>query len=151
MTRYAVVPATIEHAQELAANMRQADIEEVALLGRTPLQALTEGMDGAMVGTVNGRPLAMFGTIPYLTVLSEIGCIWLLGSKDVPKHRMAFLRFSREYVALMREQFDVLCNFADERNALAVRWLKWLGFEFPPLHHPLDRRLVYFEWRRNRV
>ena len=33
-------------------------------------------------------------------------------------------------IATWREQFPFMFNYVDARHTDAIRWLKWLGFEF---------------------
>lgn len=131
MTDYQVVPATPAHAAELAANMREADVAEIwAGWRHTPAEALDRSMKGSrdtMAGLADGRVVCMFGVGSY-TILSDIACPWLLGSEELPQHARAFLRLNRVYARHIKDEYAILENYVDARNAVAIRWLRWLGF-----------------------
>jgi hypothetical protein len=54
---------------------------------------------------------------------------WALFTVLAADHRRQIARESRRWVGLMRQQFPLMANIVDGRNAAAVRWLAWLGFE----------------------
>lgn len=74
------------------------------------------------------RPVGMFG-VGDINVLARVGAPWLLGTEDLPRHAMIFLRNCPYWVGQLLEGYDTLRNSVDDRNKLAVRWLKWLGFK----------------------
>ena len=43
-----------------------------------------------------------------------------------------FARMSRPFLRLMKDRHLRLTNHVDVRNALAIRWLRWLGFTLDP-------------------
>lgn len=131
-----LVPATREHAQAIAANARDADRDELWASSRSePLDAMLRGLEGtprAWVGMYDGEPACMFGAWPF-SALGGIAAAWMIGSRVLEGHgaQRALLRVSKPVVAYMRDQYpELLYNFVDERNTSAIRWLRWLGFEF---------------------
>lgn len=131
-TRYEMVPATLDHAQELAWNMREADRQEVwAAAHYSPRQATffsLEASRDARVGLVDGRVVCMFGVGPA-AIVSTTGVPWLLTTDLVKKHAGPFLRRNKRVVEEMLAAYPFLRNHVDERNTMAIRWLRWLGFE----------------------
>ena len=150
--KYEVVPADISHAAFIALNMRRADVEEIwASNHRTPYEALIGGMDISAypaTGVVNGVPICMFG-VGASGPISLHGSPWLLGTPDVEKHARKFLRLNKSYIDLIKEDYDLLYNWVDERNDVSIRWLKWLGFDIKPATpYGLDQLpFHYFEMR----
>ncbi len=130
--KYEIVPATQEHVEELAAKMRQEDVDEVwAFAHMTPLEAVQVSFNNtkdAQVGLADGELVCMFGIV-RASPLSETGYPWLLGTPLVKKHARAFLRRTKEYMLEARKEFWLLVNYGDARNTEALRWLGWLGFE----------------------
>lgn len=133
MVKYETVKTTHEHVVELAQTMRQADIEEAwAGWHLTPLEALeymfkiTKDM---RTWLIDGEVGCIFGTVPPVA-LSSKGVPWMLTSEIFPHHFMHFCRGSVHYLEEMKEEFEFLENYVDARNKDAIRWLKWLGFEF---------------------
>lgn len=124
-------PATIEDARSLV--LRQADREEVeALTGRDPSGVVAESVAAshkAWAGLAGDRLVCLFGVAP-MSLAGVTGIPWLLGSDDVCRYSRAFLRRNRAYVHEMLVDFPVLRNVVDQRNAVSIRWLKWLGFRF---------------------
>jgi len=135
MTKYEIVPATKEHALQLAETMRREDVEEAwAGWHKTPLQALEASLEYTIhpwAALADGRVVCMYGAAQS-SVLSFRGFPWLLGSEELPVHFRAFLRGNVKYVSSLKKEFDILENYVDARNTQAIRWLKWLGFELEP-------------------
>ncbi len=137
MTEYAIVEGTLEHAEELAANMRQADLDEIWALGHSlPMDSLKAALAGAgpvFTGLADGRVMCMFG-VGHASLVSRVGIPWMLTSYEIEKHGKQFLVFSRRYIErCVKPDFDYLYNLVDERNTVAVEWLRWLGFK---IHDP---------------
>ncbi len=123
------------HARQLARTMREADKQEVwATRHYTPLEALEKSVahtpDPRTV-LANGKIVCMFG-VGRVTLLSTTGIPWMLGSDLVESHSIPFLRRSLDYRDAMLDIYTVLKNYVDERNVLAIRWLRWLGFTIEP-------------------
>lgn len=131
---YAIIPATREHIESMAARARKADVDELlAAAGKTPAQAMEDGLRislEAWVGTADGEPFCMFG-LASPALLAGSGVPWMVGTVDLDRHAKVFLRHCRPVVAHWAESFD-LWNYVDARNTRAVRWLRWLGFTIHP-------------------
>lgn len=124
-----IVRATEEHGRIVAANIRKADADELLALGfASPMHGVTESLRvslHALCGLHDGVPLAVFG---YAGDLIGMGCVpWLISTREVDRHPVAFARASRRIVGLMGE-LGHLENLVDARHTVCVRWLKWLGF-----------------------
>jgi len=126
-----IVPAEEWHIASIAARMRKADADEVhAASGSTPLEALTLSFKKSslvMTALVDGQPEVMWGA-GEINILNGIAAPWLLGTDAVERHYVRFLRASLEWRAKLLERYTILRNFVDDRNAVSIRWLKWLGF-----------------------
>lgn len=148
-----LVPAEYWHAEEIAANAREADIDELWAQARsTPARALRYGMKacpGATTGLLDGTPACMFGVTPY-SILRGWGTPWLVGSRALAplSAQKAFLRESEQVMGRWHEDYALLFNFVDVRNTPACRWLAWLGFTLlPPIPYGPDRRPFHpFVW-----
>ncbi len=153
MPRIEVVPALPAHLAPIAAAMRRADRREVWAAARaSPTEALTVSLAASKLawsGTVDGRPVCMFGAANP-AVPGQPGLPWLLGTDDIDRHALAFLRRNRPMVAAMLAGFGSLANCVDARNTASIRWLGWLGFTiesaipFGPFglpFHPFHKRL----------
>lgn len=154
--RIAIVPATEDHIEEIAARMRAADRQEVfAARGVSPHEALEFSLQKSAIARtalVDGKPEVMFG-VADLNVLSRVGAPWLLGTDAVEAEYRQFLRRSIDWRGQLLQRYDVLRNLVDERNAVSVRWLKWLGFRFLKAFPVGDDKLPFwlFEMRRGDV
>lgn len=132
---YEIVPATPSLALEVAADMRQADVDEAWAANRmTPDQAVLSSMEisgDPKVGLTNGQPVVIFG-VGVWSVLSLRGIPWLLGTDDLLLDARHYLRESRTYMLETRSKYKRLENYVDARNKEAVRWLRWLDFTMEP-------------------
>lgn len=126
-----IIPARASHIRTIARRMRQADRDEVfASSGRSPASALAFSLRKSSVAwtaLIDGRPEVMFG-VGDLNVLAGIGAPWLLGTDAVERHYVAFLRGSVDWRRQLLLRYSTLRNFVDDRNAVSIRWLRWLGF-----------------------
>jgi hypothetical protein len=155
VTRYEIVPATTQHAEELAITIRQADCEEViAQSGVHPSLALGMSLGNsvsAWAGLIDGEVACMMGVSESDPLTGEVGIPWMLGSDLIVKHQRAFLRRNHQLVETMQNMFPVLENFVDVRNAAAIGWLKWLGFDILPTVQHGPFKLPFHPFRRVRV
>lgn len=152
MTEYAIRDATVDDLEFFAANMRQADKDEaVAQTGMHPSMALGMAFgisDYCKVGTADGVPVCIFGVSDVGGLCESIGSPWLNGTDELPKHARAFARRNIPVVEAMNERYHRLINYVDARNKMAIRWLKWLGFDimepvnygpYQMMFHPFER------------
>jgi hypothetical protein len=134
-----IVPATLDHVYWIGPNMRQADVDEIAAsVGYGPVRGTLDSFERSAIawtGLVDEEPVCIFGVSP-VDILAGVGCPWLLGTEQVVRYAVTFLRLNKGYVARMLSMFPHLENFVDARNAHSIRWLKWLGFQFDPAPVP---------------
>lgn len=155
MSRVHVVPAEPFHVEQFADKLRQADRDEIwAARHVLPAQAISEGVRGgqAWAAHIDDEPAAIFGVRP-LSLLSGVGVPWMLGTPVIERCPMAFLRPCQDYVEQMQSGYRYLINWVDERNAMAHRWLEWLGFSLgEAMPFGIEQRLFrQFEWGRRDV
>lgn len=122
--------ATERHARKLAATMRQADAEELMALGfGSPLEGIEESIRASVAAwaAFHGKHLlAIFG---YSGDSIGMTVPWLLTSRNVDEHKIAFARASRMTVELMKAEVGRMENWVDARHSVCISWLQWLGFE----------------------
>lgn len=150
-----VVPARHCHIRPIARNMRRADRDEIAAMsGKSPGAALAYSLrKSSRAWTImapDGRPIGMFG-VGDVNILAGVGCPWLLGTDELPRHAIVFLRNCPYWLGQLFRGYDVLRNFVDERNTLSMRWLKWLGFKFLDQVEFRGQRFRMFEMRARDV
>ena len=129
-----VRPATAYDAGYLSSRLRLGDLEEIAAAsGRAPVDALTAGVraGGARVIVVEGELVGMFGCAPG-SLATGLGVPWLLGTDALSTRPGLLLRPARAVVAGWLREYPRLANFVDARHAVAIRWLRWLGFTVDP-------------------
>lgn len=136
MNKVRVSRATEAHAVELAANLRAADIQELAASsGASPLEAVTQSVavsPDAYVALDEHGVIAAWG-VGVGSLASSVGSPWLLATERMAgRYRRQLLALSRIHVARMRRQFSYLTNFVDARHAQSLRWLRWCGFVIHP-------------------
>ncbi|MEL6980576.1 MAG: hypothetical protein AAGM38_18175 [Pseudomonadota bacterium] len=148
-----VRPARIEDAVRLAADLRPADRLELAALGRTPLEALVEGVAQsreAFVIHAAAEPEALmgiFGVAPH-PVEPDVGAPWMLASPAIEAAARPFLRRCRPWVAHLGRDFLMLTNGVDARNSLHIAWLRWCGFSFLRRFEVGSERRPFLEFAR---
>ena len=146
-----VRPALLSDALAIAKNIRQADAMELSLYDFAPIDALKLGFYQSLqpltVLTSSGSPCAMFGVA--LTPRADIGSIWLLGTSELFKIRVPFLRQSAMWLEHISRPFSETGNWVDSRNKQHIRWLTWLGFTTSSTITVKDTPVHYFQRRKS--
>lgn len=151
MTHYEISLMTPESAQELIANLREADSEELKALGGT-VDQLEEGLrkvsHDTWVCRVDGEVACAFGVLPQ-TILGDTGLMWLLGTPVLFKNVKAFWGISKNVVLRAQSSYDTLTGTVWSRNVKSIRWLRRLGFTVPEIPYPVgpNKEIFYqFFW-----
>lgn len=145
-----VDPATQEDIDFVAEHARDDDrIEAYSQTGHEITYALnlTYAMSSvSWCGKVNGKPVVVFGVTPD-GVFGESANPWMIGTDEIIRYQVPFLRRCCYYVNIMQRDFPYLHNYVDERNTVAKRWLKWMGFEIGEVepHGPFGDAFRYFK------
>ena len=133
-----------DDACALIANMRPTDVLEwSAMMGFEPrceaMVDMARKSTNVRVFTLNGEVTAIYG-VQSKTILGTDGLPWLLGTNllDTKSGRRVLLRHSVEQAAVIFRGFSELWNFISVENRIAIRWLKFLGFE---AHHHIPQEL----------
>lgn len=120
--------------QVLALELCTEDQEEIrALSGVDPKEILRLSIECTpepWVVLLDGRIVAVYGVSQAQGY--DFGIPWFLSTGDHRLFATAFLKGSKEVIARFHEEHEVLSNVVDSRHTVAIRWLKWLGFEFLP-------------------
>ena len=132
-----IVPATVEHARDLAPRLRQQDKDEVWASGRhDPESALVSSVEVSEVcwtALLDDTPEIMWGAARY-PIEGNYGVVWLLSSEEMYRIPGRFLHESEVYVSKMHESFDTLFNYVHAANIKSQRWLLGLGFHKVSVH-----------------
>lgn len=128
-------------ALDLAKSLRRADADELLANGRCPSAGLLRCCDlSALLFAIQapgGRTISLFG---FAETAPEAACPWLLASDELTTtHRSWFIRHSHAIAASGDHRWRHFANRVDARNAVHVRWLRWVGFDVRPAepHGPL--------------
>jgi len=82
----------------------------------------------------SGKPVGMWGVVDQG---DGLGRIWLLATDELVTDKpnsIQFLRQAKPWLKAMLERYDVLFNYADARNEVHLKWLRWMGFTFIAKH-----------------
>lgn len=150
------VKPTVALVKSIAADMRQADAEEVwASNHHTPIESMMKGWELSDVSTIaiddNGEPLVMIGLVKR-DMLTGSGVVWMLGADRAMKHKKEFFRQTKPIINEMLTICPRLCNMVHSKNTNSILWLKWLGFTIdePIPHGPDDELFHRFHLERSR-
>lgn len=133
MTAIIFVPATLEHAREIAPRI-VAGPTFCALWrkrGMTSLEAAEEAIrlsPHAWAGYGDGQLGALIGIVPQ-SMTSDKAMPWMLPTELVKTHARSFLRTSKQFIAEARTLYPELYGFVDTDNDASIKWLEWLGFK----------------------
>ena len=130
----------------LSENLRKEDIQEIkAVVGNLPpLLSLLTGLKISSVPLVicnaDCKPVAMLGVVPN----GLIGFIWMVGTDDLKKISLSFLRNSKDVCDVLKGKHQILHNYVDKRNKLHINWLKWMGFSIiNEVNYGIENRKFY--------
>ena len=129
----------------LSENLREEDIQEIkAVTGLPPLLSLLCGLKMSSVPLVicnaDCKPVAMLGVVPN----GLIGFIWMVGTDDLKKISLSFLRNSKDVCDVLKGKHQILHNYVDKRNKLHINWLKWMGFSIiNEINYGIENRKFY--------
>lgn len=139
-------PANWDDLYYVVDHMREGDQDECRAGGYTPYDALSLSYENAIVAytllTPDHTPAAILG-VGDSAYGPSFGSVWMLGTDDIKKHRVNFLRACRASLDKLYDEAgkDCLYNYTYSENKLHHAWLKWLGFKFlrevniPPYGH----------------
>jgi len=147
--RLRIRPATENDTSTVASLLREEDRLEVqATSGRDPalvmLDGIRHGAECWLVSNAAGEPLCIWGVVDsFESVLDgRVGCIWMLTTTHVERHKKEFFRASKAMVASLLRDWDVLFNLIDCRYERAIEWGRRIGFEFgDPTRFGVEGRL----------
>lgn len=130
--------------------IRSADILEIehgcGIGIRDALEYGLEHSAKALIMLGDGKPLAALGDV----VSDGFGVPWLISTNHINEHARGFLRACKPLFEQMANRHEVLTNYVDERNTVAIRWLGWLGFKFgaPVAYGPRGLPFIQFIYER---
>lgn len=125
-----VVPASTRHIGWIANNIREEDLRECEAMGRSPKQAMRQGVltsTRSWTALVDGKPHAMFGVV-IDSALSRKATPWFLGTDEVYRHGREMLSWGPRFLAEMGDSRWHLSNLVSASNGRAIRLLKRWGF-----------------------
>lgn len=146
-------PAQPADCTRLARVLRPADRAELAAShpGQAPAELLEQFVRRsayAYVLTYHQCPAALFGLAPD-GWLGNCACVWLLTGYPVAQIPKTFFRTARRFVAAALLEYAQLYNFADERYAAALRFIRRLGGTFDGAFYQTPAaRFLRFTFRR---
>ncbi len=117
----------------IAANMRQADITELAAAHglsvdmRALLEESWRSASAAWTFTVHSEPVAMMGVSPVGE--GRVGAPWLLSSERVARlSPRQVLEYTKRYMPDVLRDYELLANYVHVDNEVSIGWLRHAGF-----------------------
>lgn len=154
MRNISIMQTTSKDIDLMQVRLRASDIQEIWAAGhRTPYEALTRAREisiSCFTAFYHENPCAMFG-FTFDTPEHSRGSIWLLGTDEILKARIEFLRTSKPWVNFFLAQCPELYNYVDARNKASIAWLKWLGADIKEAepYGPDQMPFHYFQFSRS--
>ena len=129
MASVRILPCTLKHLRELAANLRPGDCAELMAPGQ-PLRHILHDIwiktDAPRCGLVDNKVAACWGLTNSL--LSSEGEPWLFTTAAVEKVPIRFLKQARHELKMMLKYHHSLVSTVASDYTQAIRFLKLLGF-----------------------
>lgn len=136
---------TPDDIEFISKNARQADIDEVkAGSGRTIKEAIMLANDvwnDSVVWAVKNKPVCIMGVNEDN---EGNGIVWFIATDEFEKNRFYFARHCKKCAEALMSKYKLLYNYVHADHQKAIRWLKWLGFEFSePLTLGVNKETFY--------
>lgn len=135
MREYMVCPATLDHAMALMPHVRSQDRSEWVAGTGDPTRlrlaaAVTDPKGFARAVFVSGVdfPLLIWGASQPGEDPGE-GQAWLIATDEAVKHAISLHSLMASELPILDGTFQRVVAYADKRNTVHHRWLRWLGFE----------------------
>lgn len=134
--------ATIEDAEFVGANLREADRQEGMIsTGKDPVQVVVDSLKASaqsytVVNSRTGNPCAIFGATPDQNY-TNLGIAWMLCTPEVSRVSKAIIESAREWIEYLSQDYpNGLQALAWSGNHLHIRWCRRFGFiEAGRIHH----------------
>ena len=130
-----VRPITPEVIDELLPRLRPIDRLELDCMmpgdHRAGLIRMAERARRSRAAYIDGELIGIFG-ISAEGILSNTGCPWMLATTTIERHKRVLVDGSQVALGWLMQDFRRAWNVVSVENAAAIRWLRWLGFEFGP-------------------
>lgn len=140
----------------LAQHMRRADYDEIMAASGPLVRPLADELwlsaetsETAVVCYRPGTrtPIALYGVGTCPEHWPGVGFVWMHGTPALAREARAdFLRLGRVGLRQLRERYRLLVCFADSRNRLHTRWLRWMGFIPINVHFFHDKFVPFLEF-----
>jgi hypothetical protein len=127
---------TQDHADHIAEHLRDIDkIEAWAMHRLSPVMAVNGSIflsEYSYTVLADDEPILVFG-VQQESLLSDTGVVWLLATDGISKIKKSFVKQCQKVFLDLIQEYQMVYNYVYTENKIALRWLKWLGFE---IHEP---------------
>lgn len=136
MASVRILPCTLKHLRELAANLRPGDCAELMAPGqkvRHILHDIWVQSDEPRCALVDGKVAACWGVTTSL--LATEGEPWLFTTAAVEKVPIRFLKQAQHEIKLMLKTHHSLVSAVASDYTRAIRFFQLLGFSVSDFEH----------------
>jgi hypothetical protein len=121
-----------DDVEAVSSNLRESDLTEFQLIHGKDVDPQAVILEGASIGPSftllkDKDPIAVFGCVDIEE--THMGVIWLVGTPEIEKVSIEFLRVSKPVLEQMTAHCSQVFNFVWSGNTVHLRWLRWLGFD----------------------
>lgn len=111
--------------------LREADVLECLAGGISPELAVKRSVqqsNNAFAVYADEKLLCLWG-LRFEDRTKQEAWMWLLSTPAVEDYKVAFARASRRMLDILLSESPVIKVLVHTQHEVAVRWLKWLGFQ----------------------
>ena len=121
------------HVDRFMPDIGGPDLYELVLSNRRPPRDVVlecvNSSTHAFAGFIDGRLAVLWGAAP-VSLVGGVAAPWMVSTVHLELAPRLFLRHCREQVRVLSDVYPRLENHVHARHAVAIRWLRWLGFSF---------------------
>lgn len=122
------VPSDVESVLALTTRDDVRCLESTGDSAEALLRSEIYSTNTVMTGTINGRPVCMFGKQVVSLLYDEI-FVWLLGSTELRRYPKLFMKHCIPELVKLIEGHARVKTLKDPQNPYVAHWLRRLGFE----------------------
>ncbi|MBR0568373.1 hypothetical protein J5J83_19805 [Azoarcus sp. L1K30] len=127
-----IYTATEHDIEFVSTHLREADRLELSL-SRPDVSPVQTVMESVLMSRwccsarIDEVPSLLFGVCD--SAVKGVGIPWMVSTDGISRIKRPFVKRCTIVVDRMRNDFRTLYNRVHRENAIAIRWLEWLGFE----------------------
>lgn len=132
---FKITKATDDEVIDMIKDIRPLDKQEIEKLTGLPFNVAV--LDILITYQYPIRKLTYGDEVLGFGGWDDTGIVWLVLTTEYNKHKVAFLRWGKEYLKVLLKRFDTVYNVIWSKNVDHIKFLKFFGATFEDIGNDL--------------